>query len=208
MLDLHIHSNYSDGNASVLQIAKKAKERGIKKIAIVDHSIELNFGLDEKKAKNREQEIELAMEIYGIKILSGIECGINCFGEIFLPEFDFDFVIASVHENAYNYFSRIIKCIENNEIDAIGHPLSSMFEYSRDEKLEEIFLDRIEELGVALELNSHHKSPPDDFLEKCRERKLTISIGSDAHRLDRVGKIEWCLEKLKKYLWRAKVLDL
>uniref|UniRef100_A0A7J2TLW3 PHP domain-containing protein n=1 Tax=Archaeoglobus fulgidus TaxID=2234 RepID=A0A7J2TLW3_ARCFL len=208
MLDFHVHSNYSDGSASVLQIAKKAKERGIKKLAIVDHSIELSFGLDEKKAKMRQEEIELAKEIYGIRIYSGIECGINSFGEIFLPDFDFDLIIASVHEDALNYFDRIIKCIDGNEVHVIGHLLSDMFEFSRNEKLEEILLDRLEELEIALELNSNHRCPPDDFLMKCTDRNLKISIGSDAHRLEKVGKVDWSLEKAKKYFWRAKILEL
>jgi|YelNatPaOPRAMG01_1025707.scaffolds.fasta_scaffold09277_11 histidinol phosphatase-like PHP family hydrolase len=208
MLDFHIHSKYSDGNASVFEIAEKAREVGIKEIAIVDHSIELNFGLNEKKAKLRQEEIELAREIYGIKIYSGIECGINGFGEIFLPEFDFDIIIASVHENAQNYFNRIIECVEKNEVHVVGHLLSDMFDFSRDEKLEEILLDKLEELDIALELNSSHQCPPDDFLAKCMDRKLKISIGSDAHRLEKVGKVRWSLEKAKKYLWRARILEL
>ncbi|MCS7119031.1 MAG: PHP domain-containing protein [Archaeoglobaceae archaeon] len=208
MFDFHIHSNYSDGNASVQEIAKKAKERGIKRIAIVDHSIELSFGLDEKKARMREKEIELAREIYGLKIYSGIECGINNFGEIFLPDFDFELIVISVHEDAHNYFERIIECIENNEVHVVGHLLSTMFEFIRNCELEDIFLDKLEELGIALELNSNHRCPPDYFLEKCKERKLKISIGSDAHRLEKVGRIEWSIEKAKKYLWCAKFLEL
>lgn len=82
MIDLHIHSNYSDGQGSVEEIARRAKERGLKAIAIVDHSIELPFGLTEKKARMREIEIENAASLYGIKIYSGIECSINAAGEI------------------------------------------------------------------------------------------------------------------------------
>lgn len=208
MIDYHIHSNYSDGKASVFEIAKKAKELGIREIAIVDHSIELNFGLDERKAKRRAEEIEIAKETYGIKIYSGIECGVNSFGEIYLPDFDFDFVIVSVHEYALNYFDRIIKCIEKNDVQVVGHALSEIFGYSRDPEKEEVLLDKIESLGVALELNSGHRCPPEDFLAKCSERDLKISIGSDAHRLERVGKVGWCLEKLKKYFWRAKIIKI
>lgn len=208
MIDYHIHSNYSDGRASVLQIAKKAKELGIREIAIVDHSVELSFGLDEKKAKKRVEEIELAKEIYGIRIYSGIECGVNSFGEIYLPDFDFDLVIVSVHEFATNYFDRIIKCIEKNEVNAIGHLFSDTFGYLRDLEKERELLDKIESLGVAIELNSGHKCPPEDFLALCSERDIRISIGSDAHRLERVGKVEWSLEKAKKYFWRAKILKI
>ncbi|MEM0215509.1 MAG: PHP domain-containing protein [Archaeoglobaceae archaeon] len=207
MIDLHIHSNFSDGKASVAEIAKKAKELGLKAIAIVDHSIELGFGLDEIKAKRREMEIEDAKAIYGIKIYSGIECGINHSGDIFLPMHDFDFIVASVHENAMNYCERIIKCIENNSVHVLGHLFSDMFEFSRDPKLEEKLIEALEAYGVALEINSTHKCPPDDFLIKCSERKIKVSIGSDAHRLESVGKVEWSEQKRKKYLSTAKLFN-
>lgn len=206
MMDYHIHSNYSDGKASVLQIAKRAKELGLREIAIVDHSVELSFGLDERKAKKRAEEIEIAKETYEIKIYSGIECGINSFGEIYLPEFDFDLVIVSVHDFALNYFDRIIKCIEKNEVHVVGHLLSENFGYSRDLEKEMLLLDKIEAFDVALELNSRHRCPPEDFLAMCSERDLRISIGSDAHGLERVGNVGWSLEKAKKYFWRAKIL--
>lgn len=205
MIDLHIHSNFSDGIASIAEIAKKAKELNLKAIAIVDHSLELNFGLDEKKAELRQIEIEEARDLFGIKIFSGIECGIDYNGEIFLPEHEFDFIVASVHENALNYCERILKCIENNSVDVIGHLFSDMFEFSRDPRLEEKLIDAMEFHGVALEINSTHQCPPDDFLIKCSERRLKVSIGSDAHWLENVGKVEWCEKKRKKYMRRAEL---
>ncbi|MEM5823421.1 MAG: PHP domain-containing protein [Archaeoglobaceae archaeon] len=208
MMDYHIHSNYSDGKASVLEIAKKAKELRLREIAIVDHSIELSFGLDERKAKKRAEEIEIAKETYGIKIYSGIECGVNGFGEIYLPDFDFDLIVVSVHECALNYFDRIIKCIEKNNVQVVGHVLSELFGHSRDAEKENKLLDELESIGVALELNSGHRCPPEDFLAKCSERDLIISIGSDAHKLEKVGNVGWSLEKLKKYFWRAKLLRI
>lgn len=205
MIDLHIHSNFSDGKASVFEIAKKAKELGLKAIAIVDHSIELSFGLDERKAKLRQIEIENARSLFGIKIYSSIECGINHHGEIFLPNFDFDFIIASVHENTVDYYGRVIKCIEKNDFEVLGHPLSDMFEFVRDQKLEEKMLDTLEAYGIALEINSTHRCPPEDLLMSCADRRIVVSIGSDAHRLENVGKVEWCEERRKKYLRRAEI---
>ncbi len=205
MIDLHIHSNFSDSKATVFEIARKAKELGLKAIAIVDHSIELSFGLDEKKAKLRQIEIDDARSIYGIKIYSGIECGINHSGEIFLPQHEFDFIIASVHENTSDYYGRVIKCVERNEFDVLGHPLSEMFEFVRDPKLEEEMLDALEANGIALELNSTHKCPPEDLLVRCADRRIKVSLGSDAHRIENVGKVEWCEERRKKYLRRAEI---
>ena len=208
MYDLHIHSVYSDGNASIDEIAKKAKEMGMRAIAIVDHSIELYFGLTEAKARQREIDIENAESLYGIKIYSGIECSIDAAGEIALPDFEFDFVIASVHEIVYGreYYDRVLQCITKNEIDVLGHPFSKLFGFNHPlPEMDERLLDAIEDSGIAIELNSSHHSPPDSFLELCRDRKLKYSIGSDAHVLEKVGDVDWSVERAKKYMTRAKM---
>uniref|UniRef100_A0A7C2NEV2 PHP domain-containing protein n=1 Tax=Archaeoglobus fulgidus TaxID=2234 RepID=A0A7C2NEV2_ARCFL len=208
MIDFHIHSRYSDGQAGVEEIARKAREKGIRVIAIVDHSIELPFGLTERKAKMREIEIENASSIYGIKIYSGIECSINAEGEVVLPDFDFDFVIASVHDYVYgeDYYRRILSCIEKYDVDVIGHPFSGLFGFNgRNEKLDERLLDSVEELGVAIELNSSHRSPQDEFLSLCVDRKIFYSIGSDSHTLSAVGDVGWSIEKAKRYMAKAKL---
>ncbi len=207
MYDLHIHSNYSDGRSGIHEIASKAKQRGLRVIAIVDHSIEHPKGLNEKKAKLRQREIEDAKSKYDIEILSGVECGILANGDILLPEFEFDIVIASVHEyvTEYEYYRRVLACIEKNEIDVIGHPFSKMFGFNENvRELDEILLDKVEERGIAIEINSAHKTPPEEFLELCRDRKVLYSIGSDAHHSSRVGDVSWCIKIAKSYLKNSK----
>ncbi|WP_202318360.1 PHP domain-containing protein [Archaeoglobus neptunius] len=211
MIDLHVHSSYSDGTAGVEEIARKAREMRLKAIAIVDHSIELHFGLTESKAKLRQIDIDNASSLYGLKIYSGIECGINAIGEISLPDFDFDFVIASVHEPVYgeDYYRRLLGCMERyEEVDVIGHPFSKLFGFDgRMAELDEKVLDVAEQLGIAIEVNSSHKSPPDHFLELCRGRKILYSVGSDAHTLAKIGDVGWSFEKAKKYMTGAKLFN-
>ncbi len=207
MYDLHIHSKYSDGRSGIYEIASKAKEKGLKVIAIVDHSIEHRFGLTEKKAELRQREIEIAKSKYDIEILSGVECGILPNGEIVLPNFKFDFIIASVHEyvTEYEYYRRVLACLEKYEIDVIGHPFSSMFGFSENvRELDLKLLEKIEENGVAIEINSAHRSPPENFLELCKDWRISYSIGSDAHDVMRVGDVAWCMKIAKKYLRNSK----
>ncbi len=210
MLDMHVHSTYSDGSATIDEIARKAKELGLKAVAVVDHSVELYFGLTEAKAKQRQIEIDNASSLYGVKIYSGIECSIDAAGEIMLPDFDFEFVIASIHEFVYgrSYYERVLRCIEKNEIDVLGHPFSKLFGF--DDNIPEMdrkLVDMAEQLGIAIELNSSHKSPTESFLELCRDRKLTYSIGSDAHNLSKVGDVGWSVENAKRYMTRAKLFS-
>ncbi len=206
MYDFHIHSNYSDGSATIDEIARRAKELKLKRIAIVDHSVELPFGLTESKAKRRQDEIDEAMATYGLKIYSGIECGIDASGSILLPDFDFDFVVASVHEfvDGEKYYSRVMLCIEKNDIDVIGHPFSPMFGFtSTIKELDLKLISLAKEYDVAIELNSSHESPPDNFLELCSEVDIKYSIGSDAHTLSKVGAVRWSLERAKRYMTRG-----
>ncbi len=201
-MDLHIHSRYSDGKSSIEEIAKKAKERGLKVIAIVDHSSEHPLGLNEKKAKLRELEIRNAEEKYGIKILDGVECGILEDGKIQKPNHDFDLIIASVHSYlpVKEFYKRVIKCIKTQEFHVLGHLHTGMFYAGRIEELDAEIIDLLIENGIALELNSQHHAPPEDFLELCMDKKLIYSIGSDAHYPERVGDVSWSKKMAKIYL--------
>jgi putative hydrolase len=213
MLDLHIHSIYSDGTATIDQIARKAKERGLKVIAIVDHSLEHKKGITEEKLKQRQRDIERAKDIYGIEILSGIECGILPNGEIALPNFEFDLVVASIHDllRTEEYYYRIRRCLEKNgdKIHVLGHLHSDVFSCGRDFSQDVEIIDLLIEHDVAIEINSLHHAPPIDFLDMCSGKNLKYSIGSDAHSLERVGDVKWCFEMAKRFLKKGKpIIDI
>ncbi|WP_456327796.1 PHP domain-containing protein [Archaeoglobus sp.] len=209
-VDLHIHSIYSDGTATIDQIAKRAKERGLKVIAIVDHSLEHRKGITEDKLKRRQMEIERAKDVYGIEILSGIECGILPDGEIALPNFEFDIVIASIHDimRTEEYYYRIKECLKKNgdRIHVLGHLHSEMFNCGRDFTQDVEIIDLLLEYDVALEINSLHRAPPIDFLDMCSNKPVKYSIGSDAHSVDRVGDVDWCFEMARRFLKKGKFI--
>ncbi len=205
MFDLHIHSIYSDGIASVDEIARKAKEMGMKVIAIVDHSVEHRLGMDESKAKRRQAEIEEAMDKYDIKILSGVECGILPDGEIQLPNFEFDLVIASIHEflSVDEYYHRVKRCLERfgDVVDVLGHLHSDRFGSAGRDFVQDVeIIDLLLETDTAIEINTTHMAPPLDFLEMCSGKPVKYSIGSDAHTLDKVGDVKWGFEIARRYL--------
>ena len=210
MYDLHIHSNFSDGRASIDLIARKAKEKGLKVIAIVDHSLEHKYGLNERKARKRQNEIEKAKSKYDIEILGGIECGIGADGEILKPSVEFDLVLVAVHEilPASEYYRRIELCIQNNDVNILSHFHSQMFcsldgrNIAKDLEI----VDKLIENDVAIELNSLHLAPPEDLLKLLPFRKIKYSIGSDSHTLERVGDVKWCLRMAKKYLSKSKFI--
>lgn len=206
MYDLHIHSTYSDGDASIEQIIKKAKEVGLKTIAIVDHSMEHRFGLNERKAKKRQEEINRYASKYDIEVLSGVECGIKADGEIVLPRFKFDLVLASIHDFLYmdEYYHRIISCLKYNDFDVLAHLHSTMFGSLNGQDLEKDMeiVDLLIARDIALEINTAHSAPPLDFLEllDVKVKKIKYSVGSDSHSIKRVGDVSWGFEVARKYL--------
>ncbi len=213
VFDFHVHSMYSDGRGSIEEIAKKAKERGLRVIAIADHSIEHPLGLDEGKARRRKQEIELCQDRFGLRILDAVECGIDADGRIEKPKHDFELVIASIHESlpAEEYCKRVIKCAKTQEFDVLGHYRSSIF--GVDEGIGELDLEVIDVLienEIALELNTAHLAPPSELLDVLKEeglaKKLVYSVGSDSHSVERVGDVKWAVETLNTKLGRWKSL--
>ena len=208
MIDLHVHSNYSDGSCSVAEIAKIAKRLNLKAVAVVDHSIEHPKGLDERKARRRQEEIDDAASAYGVRIYSGIECGIDATGGIHLPDFDFDFVIASVHDflDGIKYYERVLACVANCEFDVLGHAFSYRFGFETPiAELDVRLAEALSDAGVAVEINSAHHSPPVGFLKLCGELGVAYSIGSDAHGAEKIGDVGWCLEMAKKYMKRSRM---
>ncbi len=210
MMDLHVHSVYSDGSASVEEIARKAKERGLKAIAIVDHSLEHKKGVTEEKLRRRQVEIETARDRYDLEILSGVECGILPDGDIALPNFDFDIVVASIHDilSTREYYHRIKECLRKNgdKIDVLGHLHSEMFNCGRDFSQDVEIIDLLIECDVALEINSLHRAPPIDFLEMCSNKSIKYSTGIDAHTSDRVADVKWCFEMARRFLKGGKFI--
>lgn len=204
MYDLHIHSCYSDGNGDIERIVRRAKEAGLKAIAIVDHSIEHRLGLTERKAKKRQEEIERVSAKYDIDVLSGIECGIGADGEITLPAFKFDLVLASIHTpiSKEEYYRRIELCLKKYDFDILAHFHSEVFGSidGRDPDRDTEIIDLLIERDIALEINTAHRAPPEDLLELCSSRRIKYSIGSDSHAINRVGDISWGLEMARKYL--------
>ncbi len=121
--DLHMHTTASDGKASLHDMAIAAIERGLKYIAITDHSprVSMANGLDPKRLRKQWKEIDqLNDEFDNLTILKGIECDILEKGGMDLPDdvlAEADWVIASVHygqqQSREQITDRILGALEN-----------------------------------------------------------------------------------------------
>jgi DNA polymerase (family 10) len=192
--DLHVHSEYSDGALSVLEMAKAARERGYSYIAITDHSPSLTVaqGLNKKRLKKQQAEIDAACEeLGGFTVLKGTEADILADGSIDYPKEvlrEMDFVVASVHSRfgmpEREMTDRIVKAARNPYVSAIGHLTGRMIN-QRDAygvNVGEV-IAACAESGCALELNAHadRLDITDLVCRQAKEAGVKVVISTDAH---------------------------
>ena len=101
--DLHCHTTWSDGRASVEEMGRAARDRGYDYIAICDHTPAVGAvqGLTADDVRRQGEEIAAANAVLApFRVLRGIECDILPDGRLDLPDdvlAELDWVQASVH---------------------------------------------------------------------------------------------------------------
>ena len=197
--DLHCHSKWSEGTMTIREVAEKARSLGLSYVAITDHSKSLGIarGLDEKRLAEQGKEIDAVnKELGDFTVLKGIECDIKADGSMDLTDSalaDLDFVVGSIHSGFKNdeetMTSRMIAAIQNEHVDAIGHPTGRIIQKRKPYNLN---LDRVIEAAVAqrvvLEINAFpERLDLDDVsCRKAMEAGAQVSIGTDAHALNQM----------------------
>lgn len=130
--DLHSHTDWSDGRATMLEMARAAKALGYRYLGITDHSprIKVVNGLDAERllAQSRERE-QVENEVEGLALLQGIEVDILEDGSLDLPDAVLellDIVIASPHvklrQEPASMTERMLRAVSNPNVDVVGHP--------------------------------------------------------------------------------------
>jgi len=196
--DLHMHTSWSDGSASLANMASAAASGGLQYIAITDHSrsSKLQGGLT--PLLWIRQASAFSFQVPACPILHGIEVDILKDGALDLPGALLeaaDIVVASVHSNWSNdprtNTDRILRAIETGNIDIIAHPTSAIVgkpgvpDYLRtpaDLHWDEVF-EKCALWQVAVEMNCFPSrlDLPLELLRKAVLAGCTISFGSDAH---------------------------
>ena len=203
--DLQVHSNWSDGQLSMLEMARAAAKRGIKVIAFTDHSVSLGVtgGLSMEDHKKQKAEIEKAQKELGesILILHATEVEIKADGTLDYPdEFlaSLDLVLASLHtglrQPREKVTRRLLNAIHNPHVDIIGHPTGRLIPEREPADLDmEAVLAAAAESGVALEINAHpaRLDLDDVYARRAKELGIPISINTDAHSEDNLDMLHF-----------------
>ncbi|MBI1870983.1 MAG: DNA polymerase/3'-5' exonuclease PolX [Chlamydiae bacterium] len=193
----HVHSVWSDGNASLRDMIQACVNLGYEYVGISDHSQAAFYakGLKEDQVKKQQEELdELGEEFKEIQIFKGIEADILADGSVDYDETiwpRFDFIIASVHSrfgmSQKEMTQRIIKAMENPYVTFLGHPTGRLI-LEREPyavNLHEV-IDAAHDLGVAMELNaSPYRFDLDWRLcPYAKSKGVKMSIHPDAHSVE------------------------
>jgi DNA polymerase (family 10) len=193
--DLQVHSTWSDGKLSMLEMARAAAKRGIQVIAFTDHSVSLGVtgGLSIEKHKQQAAEIKKIQKELGdsILVLHASEVEIKADGALDYPdEFlaSLDLVLASLHTSLRQprekVTQRVLNAIRNPHVDIIGHPTGRLIPDREGADLDmDALLDAAAESGVALEINAHPSrlDLDDVYARRAKEMGIPISINTDSH---------------------------
>jgi DNA polymerase (family 10) len=195
--DLHVHSKWSDGNYSIEQMAKAAKKKGYKYMAICDHSqsIRIANGLSLERLKRQIDLIhKLNKKIKGIRILAGSEVDIKSDGSLDYPDEvlkELDVVIAAIHtgfkQSQNQLTSRIISAMENPYVKVITHPSGRLLGQREPYAVDmERVLKKAQETATFIEINAFpdRLDLTDINCRRAKELGVRMAISTDAHMVE------------------------
>jgi DNA polymerase (family X) len=188
--DLHSHTDWSDGRATLAQMVEAARALGRRYLAICDHARRLRDGRLERQS---EEIATLNERVRGIQVLAGIEVDIRADGSLDMPDdvlAELDWVVASIHSGfdkpREELTRRITTAMENPHVDSIGHPTGRKLNRRDAYEIDfEAVLERAVETGTFLEINSQPDRLDliDTHARAAAEAGVQIVISTDAHRL-------------------------
>ncbi len=198
--DLHCHSTWSDGRASIEDMGRAARERGYEYLAICDHTPAVGAvsGLDADAVRWQGEEIAAANELLApFVVLRGIECDILPDGRLDLPDdvlSELDWVQASVHGGqrmpGQEMSDRVCHALRNPHVDCLSHPTGRLLTRRPENAVD---LDRVYQVavehGVALEVNglAPRLDLSGEHVRDALQAGARIVCSTDAHSVAGLG---------------------
>jgi DNA polymerase (family 10) len=198
--DFHAHTNASDGNATISELAETAKTLGYKFICITDHSKSsaIANGLSGKQLTDQIKQIRTLNEkLKGIAILAGTEVDILADGSLDFDDkllAELDFVIAAIHSGMGSprekVTMRTLKAMDNPYINCIAHPTGRLIGQREPMDIDmAAVIKHAAQTHTALEINANpwRLDLKDTHCKMAIESKVMLAIGTDAHSTGGLG---------------------
>ena len=209
-VDLHVHTNWTDGKHTVEQMHLEACKKSLSHIFFSEHS-------------RKESGSWFLDFIKEVKNLSKKKCDAICGTEVKILNFDgdldlseefyklSDLIMASVHRfpgetsedfkknDSYSEdevikmeFDLMMSALENSKLDILGHPFGmsiKRFGFDPSEKLFDEIIKKCQKYDKVFEVNCRYHKNPKLLIEKCIANSTKISLGSNAHEKNELGRI-------------------
>ncbi len=211
--DLQVQTDWTDGEDSIEAMAQAARDSGLEYIAITDHtkSLAMTGGADEKKLIKQGKEIDKLNKsgrFKNFKILKGAEVNIGKDGSLDIDDkvlAKLDVAGAAVHSHfklsREEQTKRIIRAMENPNVDIIFHLTGRKINQREpiDLDIDEI-IKAAKRTGTILEINAFpdRADIKDEYIRKCVEQGVKMSIDSDAHSKEHFKMLEHGLAQARR----------
>jgi DNA polymerase (family 10) len=218
---LHVHTNWSDGRATLEEMIEGAVARGFEYIGISEHSQSAGYagGLKPDAVERQREAIETLRPRYpSIRILHGIESDILGDGSLDYPEEvleRFDFVVASVHSGfgmpEAEMTRRVIRALENPFTTMLAHPTGRLLLGRKELRIDlDAVIDAAARCGAFIEINANpHRLDLD--ARRCRtarEAGVLLSINPDAHDVGGLDDMAYGVDTARRgWLAREDILN-
>ena len=202
--DLHIHTDRTDGQASLEDMVRACRSRGYAYCAITDHSkvFVMSHGFDAARVRQSAGEIEaVRRQVPGIEVLHGIEVDIMADGTLDLDDETLallDWVVISLHSRldqpGPEVTARVLQALEHPAVTAMGHPSGRLIGTRPPAALDfEAIFERAVALGVAMEINAQpdRLDLSDVNARRARERGAAMVISTDAHSVRQLDQLRY-----------------
>jgi putative hydrolase len=199
--DLHMHSRWSDGGATIEAMARTAVALGHEYMVLTDHSPRLTIAHGLSAERLEQQLADVAMlnqQLAPFRILTGIEVdiledGTLDHGDAILSQLDV--VVASVHSKlrmgSKEMTERMVRAVANPHVDILGHCTGRLIGKREPSTFDPDYVfAACSQFHTAVEINCRPErlDPPRPLLQMAVEYGCYFAIDSDAHA---TGQLEW-----------------
>jgi len=217
---VHVHTTWSDGRASLEEMARAAEAMGMTYLTVTDHSRSAAYagGLDVDRLKAQWEEIARVQEKVKVRLLRGSEADILETGSLDWPDSvleELDVVVASVHSrmkmDAEEMTRRIVRMLELPVFKIWGHPTGRLLLEREPYGLDmEKVLDVAAASRVAIEVNGdpHRLDFEPRHLRMAKERGIPIVLSTDAHSVAGLENLPYAVMTARRgWVTRGEVLN-
>ncbi|HXY41953.1 MAG TPA: PHP domain-containing protein [Vicinamibacteria bacterium] len=217
---VHCHTTYSDGRATIEQMARAAEALGAEYITITDHSPTASYagGLGLDRLKAQWEEIERVQEQVKVRLLRGTESDILADGSLDYPDHvleRMEVVIASIHArhrmDARSMTERLTRALRHPLFKIWGHGLGRLLERRPPVDCDvPAVLDAVSESRAAVEINGdpHRLDLEPRWVREARRRGIRFVISTDAHSVGELQNARWGTTVARRgWVRRSEVLN-